>query len=41
MRYLILSDIHSNKQALNKVISEEKYDEILFLGDVVGYGGDP
>ncbi len=41
MKYLILSDIHSNKQALNKVISEEKYDEILFLGDVVGYGGDP
>lgn len=41
MRYLILSDIHSNKHALKKVISEEKYDEILFLGDVVGYGGDP
>lgn len=41
MKYLILSDIHSNKQALKKVLSEEKYDEILFLGDVVGYGGDP
>lgn len=41
MRYLIVSDIHSNKQALEKIINEEKYDEILFLGDVVGYGGDP
>lgn len=41
MKYLILSDIHSNKQALKKVINEEKYDEVLFLGDMVGYGGDP
>ncbi len=41
MKYLILSDIHSNKQALKKVINEEKYDEVLFLGDIIGYGGDP
>ena len=23
------------------MISEEKYDEVLFLGDIIGYGGDP
>lgn len=41
MKYLILSDIHSNLQAFNKVLDSEKTDEILFLGDVIGYGADP
>lgn len=41
MKYLILSDVHSNIQALNKIIETEKYDQILFLGDIIGYGGDP
>lgn len=43
MRFLILSDIHANWQALQAVLeySEKQYDQILCLGDVVGYGADP
>ena len=44
MRYLILSDIHANLQALNAVLSDAarlEYDETLVLGDLVGYGADP
>ena len=43
MRYLILSDIHSNLEALEKslALAEGKYDEVLCLGDLVGYGPDP
>ena len=43
MRYLILSDIHSNLEALDAVIaaSARKYDAVLVLGDLVGYGADP
>ena len=41
MKYLILSVIHSNIQAFTKVLETEKYDKILFLGDVIGYGADP
>lgn len=41
MRYLILSDIHSNIQAFTKVVETEKYDKVLFVGDIIGYGGDP
>ncbi|HCW74541.1 MAG TPA: hypothetical protein DHM90_12975 [Clostridiaceae bacterium] len=41
MKYLILSDIHSNIQALTKVVENEKYDRIIFLGDIIGYGADP
>lgn len=43
MRYLILSDIHSNLEALDKslALAEGKYDEVLCLGDLVGYGPDP
>ena len=43
MRYLILSDIHSNLEALEKALNlaEGKYDEVLCLGDLVGYGPDP
>jgi predicted phosphodiesterase len=41
--YLILSDIHSNLEALEAVIAgaEGSYDRILCLGDLVGYGADP
>jgi predicted phosphodiesterase len=41
--YLILSDIHSNLEALEAVLAdaEDKYDCVLCLGDVVGYGADP
>ncbi|MEJ2008974.1 MAG: metallophosphoesterase family protein [Acidobacteriota bacterium] len=43
MRYLILSDIHSNLEALEKCfeLAEGKYDQVLCLGDLVGYGPDP
>lgn len=42
MRYLILSDIHANLEALDAVLaSPVQYDEVLLLGDYVGYGADP
>ena len=40
----IISDIHSNIEALGAVlddIGEQGVDEILCLGDIVGYGPDP
>jgi predicted phosphodiesterase len=44
MRYLVLSDIHANLQALEAVLADAPrvgYDAVLVLGDLVGYGGDP
>ena len=43
MRYLILSDIHANWEALQAVLASAagRYDKIVCLGDVVGYGADP
>jgi predicted phosphodiesterase len=44
MRYLILSDIHSNEEALSAVLARaqrRKYDSVVILGDFVGYGADP
>lgn len=44
MRYAILSDIHGNAVALEKVLADaqkHKVDQILCLGDVVGYGPNP
>lgn len=43
MRYLILSDIHANLEALDRALeaSEGAYDATLVLGDLVGYGADP
>jgi diadenosine tetraphosphatase ApaH/serine/threonine PP2A family protein phosphatase len=40
---LILSDIHGNLEALEAVLAdaEGRYDRILCLGDLVGYGADP
>ncbi len=40
----VIADVHSNLQALERVIKEvEKHslDEIWFLGDAIGYGGNP
>jgi predicted phosphodiesterase len=41
--YLILSDIHSNLDALDAVLAsaEGQWDRLLVLGDLVGYGGEP
>jgi predicted phosphodiesterase len=43
MRYLVLSDVHSNLEALDAVLraAAHKYDAVLVLGDLVGYGADP
>lgn len=44
MRYAIISDIHSNLEALEAVlskISELRIDDILCLGDIVGYNANP
>ena len=44
MRYLVLSDIHANLQALDAVLAAAKaipHDHLLVLGDLVGYGADP
>ena len=43
MRYLILSDIHSNLEALGAVLEQARggYDRVVCLGDVIGYGPNP
>ncbi len=43
MRYLVISDLHSNWEALQAVLEDTagKYDQILCCGDLVGYGADP
>jgi predicted phosphodiesterase len=43
LRYLVVSDLHANLEALEAVLDSAKgeYDRILCLGDLVGYGADP
>ncbi len=43
MRYFVLSDLHSNLEALEKCLemAKGKYDQAVCLGDLVGYGPDP
>ena len=43
MPYLIVSDIHANYDALEAVLEDARgrYDSILCLGDLVGYGAEP
>jgi diadenosine tetraphosphatase ApaH/serine/threonine PP2A family protein phosphatase len=44
VRYLVISDIHGNLEALESVIGAMTplgYDRVLVLGDLVGYGADP
>ena len=43
MRYLIVSDIHANWEALEAVLADASgsYDSLLCCGDLVGYGADP
>jgi len=44
MRYLILSDIHSNDEALSAVLERvraKKHHRVVILGDFVGYGANP
>lgn len=44
MRYLVISDIHANLEALDTVLAAAEslaHDRLLVLGDLVGYGADP
>jgi diadenosine tetraphosphatase ApaH/serine/threonine PP2A family protein phosphatase len=44
MRIAILSDIHSNLEALTEVeaaVAKQRVDEVYCLGDIVGYGASP
>ncbi len=44
MRFLVLSDLHSNLEALQAVLAAARplgFERVLVLGDVVGYGADP
>jgi predicted phosphodiesterase len=44
MRYLILSDIHANMEALSAILSfvrRKPWDKAVLLGDIVGYGANP
>ncbi len=44
MRYLILSDMHSNWEAFAAVLRRarrKRFDAVLVLGDLVGYGAAP
>src|SRR6266508_3187346 len=43
MRFLILSDIHSNLEALEAVAEKARgeYDRAICCGDLVGYGPNP
>lgn len=44
MKYAVISDIHSNLEAITTVLKEvgkKHVDEIICLGDIVGYGANP
>ncbi len=44
MKYGVISDIHANLEALKVVLAhldEQKVDQIICLGDVIGYNADP
>jgi diadenosine tetraphosphatase ApaH/serine/threonine PP2A family protein phosphatase len=44
MRYLVLTDIHANLEALEACLADaatRAYDRTVVLGDLVGYGADP
>jgi diadenosine tetraphosphatase ApaH/serine/threonine PP2A family protein phosphatase len=44
VRYLILSDIHANIDALESVLAAAPattWDRVIVLGDLVGYGAEP
>ncbi|MFH1176548.1 MAG: metallophosphoesterase family protein [Acidobacteriota bacterium] len=44
MKYLVISDVHGNLEALRAVLAHcarKRRDAVLFLGDAVGYGASP
>jgi predicted phosphodiesterase len=44
MRFAFVSDIHGNLEALEAVFKDiegQDVDEVICLGDIVGYGANP
>lgn len=44
MRFAFISDIHANLEALEAVLTDikgQRIDEVICLGDIVGYGANP
>lgn len=41
MKYFIISDIHSNLEALTATLATLRDETLMVLGDVIGYGADP
>jgi predicted phosphodiesterase len=44
VRYLLISDLHSNDEALTAVfnrVKRKRFDRVVCLGDFVGYAADP
>jgi diadenosine tetraphosphatase ApaH/serine/threonine PP2A family protein phosphatase len=44
LRYLVISDIHGNWEALDSILqaaANDSVDQVLVLGDLVGYGASP
>ncbi len=43
MQFLVLSDVHGNRHGLEAVLADAEgdYEQILCLGDIVGYGAFP
>lgn len=44
MRYLIIADMHGNWEALSSVLEDAReagFEQVLVLGDLVGYGASP
>jgi putative phosphoesterase len=41
MKTLIVSDIHGNFAALEAIAATERFDDVICLGDIVGYGPEP
>lgn len=40
MKLLVISDIHGDYEALNKVINNEPFDKLIILGDLLPYSYD-
>ena len=41
MKVLLISDVHSNLPALDAVLGKAKFEDVIFMGDVVDYGPFP
>jgi predicted phosphodiesterase len=43
VRSLVLSDVHADQEALERVLDDAagRWDRLLLLGDLIGYGGAP